>query len=341
MTALPISHMAREVAEIPEAVARFLIVSALRSRARPQGDAGGAIPALITTVARGSSDHAATYLKYAVELAGRGSGGLGRAVHRLDLPPSAAVEGRGLHRHLAIRPKPRHRRDDARAGQGGALTVAITNHRRQPDGAGLGPLPAACRRASRKASPPPRPLSPRSGGLALLAEWQQDADLAQGCRCLARRLGKGGGAGLVAAFGAAVAGAVALCAGPRPGLCHRQRGGAEVEGNLRAACRGLFGGRGAARARAIVQAQFPVLALGVEDAALPQLLATAERLAAQGADVFVTGAEVKGRSRLPIGAQPASAVRAAWCLRSTFYAFVEGLARRAALTPTSRRICAR
>ena len=41
---------------------------------------------------------------------------------------------------------------------------------------------------------------------------------------------------------------------------------------------------------AIVQARFPVLALGVEDAARPMIVATAERLAAQGADVFVTAA---------------------------------------------------
>lgn len=60
--------MAREVAEIPEAVARFLdrsrpavTAAALALRARD--------PGVITTVARGTSDHAATYLKYAVELA--------------------------------------------------------------------------------------------------------------------------------------------------------------------------------------------------------------------------------------------------------------------------------
>jgi glucosamine--fructose-6-phosphate aminotransferase (isomerizing) len=50
---------------------------------------------------------------------------------------------------------------------------------------------------------------------------------------------------------------------------------------------------------AIVQAGFPVLALAVDDAALPQLVATAERLAAQGADVFVTGARRQGATTLP------------------------------------------
>ena len=52
---------------------------------------------------------------------------------------------------------------------------------------------------------------------------------------------------------------------------------------------------------ALVQAHFPVFALGVADAALPQVIATAERLAGQGADVFLTaegaGAGVTGSPR--------------------------------------------
>jgi hypothetical protein len=57
------THMAREVAEIP-AVARFLTESAPEVPRAAPGDAA-AQPGLLATVARGSSDHAATYLKYA------------------------------------------------------------------------------------------------------------------------------------------------------------------------------------------------------------------------------------------------------------------------------------
>src|SRR6187402_171331 len=61
------THMRQEVEEIPEAVARFLEGS------RDALVAGGAAlrgrdPATIVTVARGSSDHAAAFLKYAIEL---------------------------------------------------------------------------------------------------------------------------------------------------------------------------------------------------------------------------------------------------------------------------------
>ena len=61
------SHMAREVAEIPQAAARFLSQSA-DAVASAAAAMRAADPALLVTVARGSSDHAATYLKYAVEL---------------------------------------------------------------------------------------------------------------------------------------------------------------------------------------------------------------------------------------------------------------------------------
>jgi len=83
---------------------------------------------------------------------------------------------------------------------------------------------------------------------------------------------------------------------------------------------------------AIVQGRFPVLALGVEDAALPQLIATAARLAGQGADVFVTGAEVPGAATLPTvaGLHP---MVAPLVLVASFYPFVEGLARRRGFDP--------
>ena len=61
------SFMADEVAEIPQAAARFLDRSA-----GAVTEAAAALrlldPALFVTVARGSSDHAATYFKYASEL---------------------------------------------------------------------------------------------------------------------------------------------------------------------------------------------------------------------------------------------------------------------------------
>ena len=80
--------MAEEVAQIPQAAARFLQQSA------PALEAAGARLrardlALVVTIARGSSDHAAAYLKYIVEL--------GQGIPVASLGPSvASVYGRPL-----------------------------------------------------------------------------------------------------------------------------------------------------------------------------------------------------------------------------------------------------
>ena len=61
------SHMAREAAEAPEAVARFL-----DRNARPLAELGrrlrAAPPPVVLTCARGSSDNAAGYFKYVTEI---------------------------------------------------------------------------------------------------------------------------------------------------------------------------------------------------------------------------------------------------------------------------------
>jgi hypothetical protein len=61
------SHMQREVRAIPEAVARLLAEGSSPAKAAAE-TLRRLNPRVITTIARGSSDHAATYLKYAIEL---------------------------------------------------------------------------------------------------------------------------------------------------------------------------------------------------------------------------------------------------------------------------------
>ena len=61
------THMRMEVEEIPDATRRLLTDSADQLKA-----AGAALrakqPAMVATIARGSSDHASAFLKYAIEL---------------------------------------------------------------------------------------------------------------------------------------------------------------------------------------------------------------------------------------------------------------------------------
>ena len=125
------SHMAREVAEIPEAAARFL------DQSRPallQAAAAlrAADPGVIATVARGSSDHAATYLKYAFELeAGLPVASVGPSVASIYRRPLR------LERAVCIGISQSGRSPDIvemmrSAGDNGALTIAVTNHADSP-----------------------------------------------------------------------------------------------------------------------------------------------------------------------------------------------------------------
>ncbi len=325
------TNMAREVAEIPQAAERFLAASsgAVQKAAAALRLAD---PALVVTIARGSSDHAATYLKYAVELlAGIPVASVG--------PSIASVYGQQLRLAGAAclgisqsgkSPDIVAMMQAARAG--GALTLAITNQLDSPMAAavshpiGLNAGPEHSVAATKTF------VNSVLAGLALLAEWQEDdalraavADLPNAFSKaltldwspLAQRLVRAHSLFVLGRGPAyAISNEVALKFKETSGLHAESYSAAEV----------LHG------PAAIVQAQFPVFALGVEDAALAHVVTTAERLAAQGADVFVTGASAIGCTRLPTvtGLHP---LVAPLVLIVSFYAFVEELARRRGYDP--------
>lgn len=325
------THMAREVAEIPQVTARFLQDAA--PHVAKAAEALRAIdPGLVVTVARGSSDHAATYLKYAVELlAGIPVASVGPSVASVYARPlrltGAACVGIS---QSGQSPDIVEMMRVARVG--GALSIAITNNAQSPMGVAASHCLPLGTGAEQSVAATKTFVTSVVAGLALLADWQQDqalgaalADLPHAMeqallldwQPLADRLTAAGSAfvlGRGPAF--AIANEAALKFKETCGLHAEAYSAAEV----------LHG------PAAIVQAHFPVLALGVEDAALPHVLATAERLAAQGADVFVTGGTAKGAVTLPSvpGLHP---LVAPLVLATAFYAFVEGLARRRGLDP--------
>ena len=170
------THMSAEVAEIPAAAARFL------SASRDQLEAAAAAmraadPRLVVTVARGSSDHAATYLKYAVELvAGIPVASVG--------PSVASVYGRRLRLEGAAcfgisqsGQSPDIVEMMRSAGAGGALTLAVTNEADVADG-------AACDHTLPLRAGPEKSVAATKtfvasvlAVLALIAEWREDEGL--------------------------------------------------------------------------------------------------------------------------------------------------------------------
>ncbi len=325
------SHMAAEVAEIPDAARRFLTLSA-GATARAARAMHTADPALLVTVARGSSDHAAAYLKYAVELlAGVPVASVGPSVASIYRRPLR------LGRAACIGISQSGQSPDIvemmrSAADSGALTIAITNH----EGSPLAGAAAHC--LGLQSGPEQSVAATKTfvasvlAGLALLAEWQDDAPLRAAVASLPDAFAHALtldwsplGARLSRAQSLYVLGrGPAFAIASEAALKFKETCGLHAESF--SAAEVLHG------PSAIVQAQFPVLALGVDDAALPRLTETAARLAAQGADVFLTGADVPGATRLPSvpGLHP---LCAPLVLAVTFYAFIEGLARRRGFDP--------
>ncbi|MGE3307602.1 MAG: SIS domain-containing protein, partial [Rhizobiaceae bacterium] len=170
------SQMQREISEIPAATARLL-----REAGAPLRAAGEALartdPRVVVTIARGSSDHVSTYLKYAIELvAGVPVASVGPSVAsiygaRLSLAGSAAiaVSQSGASPDIVSM--------SASAREGGALTIALTNT------AGSA-LAEACDHAIDIAAGPERSVAATKSfvastvaGLAILAHWRQDRAL--------------------------------------------------------------------------------------------------------------------------------------------------------------------
>lgn len=325
------THMEREVRQIPQAARHFLDIAApvLTEAGHQLRDRD---PGLIVTVARGSSDHAATYLKYAIELtAGIPVASVGPSIAsiynrplRLDRAACIGISQSGQSPDIVTMMQA--------AQSGGALTIAITNHPESPLGLGSQITLPIATGVEQSVAATKTFVTSVLAGLALLAEWQQDgalraavaeapaafdAALSHDWTALADRLALSGSAYVLGRGpGVAIAQEMALKFKETCGLHAEAYSAAEV----------LHG------PAAIAHHGFPVLALAVEDAAQSHVIATAERLAAQQADVFITGVVAKGAALLPASSGLHPLVAPLVNIVS-FYLMVEALSRRRGFDP--------
>ncbi|AXC51108.1 SIS domain-containing protein [Paracoccus suum] len=317
--------MAEEIAQIPEAAARFLTLAGPALR-----DAGARLrerdPRVVLTIARGSSDHAAAYLKYLVELAA--------SVPVASLGPSvASVYGRPLRVGGAVAvsisqsgQSPDIVAAQAAAGAGGALTLALTNH----PAAVLGqqadltlPLAAGDERAVAATK---TFVNSCIAGAALVAHWREDRALLSALERLPQALEDAITLDWQPLAAALEDASSAYILGRGPGfplaseMALKLKETCAIHAEAFSAAEVLHG------PAAIAEAGFPVLALSVGDAAREGVAATAARLAAQGAQVFVTDTAPPGTTTLPLTAplhpwlDPLLAV-------ATFYGMAEALSR--------------
>lgn len=324
------TNMRREIEEIPEAVARLL------DNQDPIAAAGAALrtkdPAFLATVARGSSDHAAAFLKYAVELtAGVPVASLGPSIvsiyHRplrLSRSGTIAISQSGKSPDIVALAEAAH--------ASGALTLALTN-------VAGSPLAKACVEAiDIKAGPELSVAATKSfvtsivAGLAVLAHWQEDAALHAALADLPGHLAEAIEADW-SPFAEALDGHDALYVlGRGPGMAIANEAALKFKETSGVQAESYSAAEVMHGPVSIVGAGFPVLALAARDAAEPSVAAAADSMAGQGALVFATTDRAGNAQRLPFAAT-GHPLTDALALIPAFYMFVEDFARRRGLDP--------
>ena len=332
------THMQREIEEIPEAVARLL--DAGRSAI---GEAADTLkvraPGLLATVARGSSDHAATYLKYACELlTGVPVASIGPSIASVygAKPKLADAACLGISQSGQ---SPDIVQMMRAAEEAGAATIAITND----PGA---PLAQSARHVLPMHAGPEISVAATKtyvtslvAGLALIARWTDDRALLAALDQLPAQLARAVALDWpeLRAEIAETAGACGMFVlGRGPSFAVAGEAALKFKETCRIQAEPFSSAEVLHGPVSVVGEGFPVLALISRDAAESGIVEVCERLAAQGAAVFGTSDRLKAARRLdfvPTGHALTDPVS----LIASFYAFVEKLARARGIDPDAPR----
>lgn len=325
------TFMRMEIEEIPEATRRLLDVSGDRLAA-----AGAALrdaqPVMVATIARGSSDHAAAFLKYAIELtAGVPVASIG--------PSIVSIYGRQLQLKncaaLAISqsgksPDIVSMAQSAKAS--GALTLALTNTAGSPLAAASDFAVDLAAGEERSVAATKSFVSSVVAGLAILGHWTEDKSLLEAVAALPDAFGRAIACDWMP-FGNALEGRNSLYVlGRGPGLAIAQEAALKFKETCGMHAEAYSAAEVLHGPARIVEAGFPVLVLAARDASEPGVAEIADRLAQQGAAAYATTERVALANRLPFAAT-GHPLTDALALIVTFYGFAESLSRHRGFNP--------
>ncbi len=325
------TFMRQEVEEIPSAIARLL--------AEGRGDfvAGGKAlrerdPAAIVTIARGSSDHASSFLKYAVELlAGIPVASIG--------PSIVSIYGREmkLGRTAAIATSQSGKSPDIvamteAARRGGALTFALTNTPDSPMAAAADYTIAFRSGEEKSVAATKTFVASVVAGLALVGNWLQDKALLAALESLPQLLQEAVACDWSPLLGALDKHQSLYVLGRGPSLAIANEAALKFKETCGIHAEAYSAAEVIHGPARIVEHHFPVLALATRDASEASVAEVAERLAGQGARVFITSTNANSAERLPFAAS-GHPITDALGLIVSFYSFVEVLSRRRGFDP--------
>lgn len=329
------SWMRREILEIPDAVERLLTLGTADIERAAQ-DMAAQNPGFLATVARGSSDHVATYLKYASELL--------MGVPVASLAPSVASI---YHAPLKLKgstcisvsqsgQSPDIVEMARAAGQGGALTVAITNHPGSP----LAQASAHCLNihagAETSVAATKTFVTSLVAGLLLIAHWKSDRELVPAIGQLPKHLAQATLIDWPDVQDALKGWNSLYTLGRGPVFAISNEAALKFKETARIHAESYSSAEVLHGPVSIVEPGFPVLCFAASDAAEAKLVEVADQVAAKGASVFVT-------SNNATQATPIDHIRTSHPLTDpialivSFYAMVEKIAVARGLDPDTPR----
>jgi glutamine---fructose-6-phosphate transaminase (isomerizing) len=329
------SLMHAEIREIPDAVARLLEQGgpAIRAAADAARDRD---PAFIATVARGSSDHAATYLKYLAELA------LGLPVASIG-PSVASIYGAKLRLGgaLTVSVSQSGRSPDiveltraARAG--GALTLAVTNDPASPLAQVSDQTLALHAGPERSVAATKTFVTSAVACLSLIAEWSRDDALIRAIATLPEAFARAVEADWSPLAAVLTQAETLYTIGRGPAWAMSNEAALKFKETCLIHAESYSSAEVLHGPVSIVSPGFPVLAFAAADAAETSLAEAADGLAAKGARVFATTTQVRSATRLP-AIRTGHPLADPLALIVSFYAMVEGLAVARGIDPDTPR----
>lgn len=329
------THMRREILEIPAAVDTMLTRGAPAMQAAA-AELAARDPTFLISVARGSSDHAATYFKYASELL------TGIPVASVG-PSIASIYGRDLRLDrsacLAISQSgksPDIVRMAEMAARQGALSLAVTNH--ADSDLARASTHTLCLHAGteRSVAATKTFVSSAVAAVWLLAEWRRDTDLLAALHGLPEVLARAAQQDWGVLAPDVTQARSLFCLGRGPAYAISNEAALKFKETCQVHAESYSSAEVLHGPVSIVDRGFPVIALTAADAAESALVEVADQIAAKGARVYVTSNRAGEATALPV-ARAGHALLDPISLIVSFYAMVEAVARARGINPDAPR----